>query len=45
MKEKRKMMEAMVRRLDGGLVTLKKAGEDTQTLSEELLIKNEEVSK
>lgn len=45
MKEKRKMMEAMVRRLDGGLVTLKKAGEDTQTLSEELVIKNEEVSK
>jgi dynein heavy chain len=45
MKEKRKMMEAMVRRLDGGLVTLKKAGEDTQKLSEELKVKNEEVSK
>jgi dynein heavy chain len=40
LKEKRKMMDSMVRRLDGGLVTLKKAAEDTAILSTELAEKN-----
>ena len=36
LKNKRKMMDGLVRRLDGGLVTLKKAAEDTAILSKEL---------
>lgn len=36
LKNKRKLMDSMVRRLDGGLVTLKKAAEDTEVLSVKL---------
>lgn len=37
-------MEALVRRLDGGLVTLKKAAEDTEILSKELAEKNKVIA-
>lgn len=40
LKGKRKEKDALVRRLDGGLVTLKKAAEDTEILSQELSEKN-----
>lgn len=44
LKNKRKMMDGLVRRLDGGLVTLKKAAEDTAILSKELEKKNKVIS-
>lgn len=44
LKDKRKMMDGMVRRLDGGLVTLKKASEDTAILSEKLAEKNKVIA-
>jgi dynein heavy chain len=44
LKDKRKLMDAMVRRLDGGLVTLKKAAEDTEILSAELAEKNKVIA-
>jgi dynein heavy chain len=44
LKEKRKMMDGLVRRLDGGLVTLKKAAEDTEALSIELAEKNKVIA-
>lgn len=44
LKDKRKLMDAMVRRLDGGLVTLKKAAEDTAILSTELAEKNKVIA-
>lgn len=44
LKNKRKMMDSLVRRLDGGLVTLKKAAEDTEILSKELAEKNKVIA-
>jgi dynein heavy chain len=44
LKDKRKLMDAMVRRLDGGLVTLKKAAEDTELLSVDLAEKNKVIA-
>lgn len=38
------MMDGLVRRLDGGLVTLKKAAEDTEALSIELAEKNKVIA-
>ena len=37
-------MDSNVRRLEGGLATLVKAQEDTEVLSKELAIKNEEIA-
>lgn len=37
-------MDGLVRRLDGGLVTLKKAAEDTEILSKELAEKNKVIA-
>jgi dynein heavy chain len=39
----RKNIDSLVRRLEGGLTTLAKASEDTEVLSKELAIKNEEI--
>lgn len=44
LKDKRKMLDSAVRRLEGGLTTLAKASEDTQVLSEELAVKNAEIA-
>lgn len=44
LKEKRKGNDALVRRLDGGLVTLAKAAEDTEILSKELAEKNKVIN-
>lgn len=44
LKNKRKLMDGLVRRLDGGLVTLKKAAEDTEILSKELAEKNKVIA-
>jgi dynein heavy chain len=44
LRDKRKLMDSMVRRLDGGLVTLKKAAEDTAILSTELAEKNKVIA-
>jgi len=41
LKDKRKLMEKLVQRLDGGLAQLKAAAEDTEVLSKELTIKNQ----
>jgi dynein heavy chain len=43
--DKRKLFDALVRRLEGGLTTLKRAEEDTKVLSQELSIKNVEIAK
>lgn len=43
--EKRKLMDNLVRRLDGGLNTLAKAQEDTEALSKELAIQNAAIAK
>jgi predicted DCC family thiol-disulfide oxidoreductase YuxK len=41
---KRKRMDNLVRRLDGGLLTLKRASEDTKELSETLAVQNKEIA-
>jgi hypothetical protein len=41
---KRKMMDGMVRRLDGGLITLARAQEDTEELSKVLEVKNKDIA-
>jgi len=42
--QKRKMMDGMVRRLDGGLVTLVRAAEDTEELQKVLEVKNKDIA-
>jgi dynein heavy chain len=41
---KRKQMDGMVRRLDGGLITLARAQEDTEELSKVLEVKNKDIA-
>lgn len=42
--QKRKTMDGMVRRLDGGLVTLVRAAEDTEELQKVLEVKNKDIA-
>ena len=42
--DKRKLMDKLVQRLDGGLAQLKAAAEDTEALSKELTIKNQVIA-
>lgn len=44
LRDKRKILDSGVRRLEGGLTTLAKAAEDTKVLSADLAIKNEEIA-
>ena len=45
LKDKRTLYDHNVRRLEGGLATLKKAQEDTEVLSLELAEKNKDIAK
>jgi len=45
LKDKRTLYDNNVRRLEGGLTTLKKAQEDTEVLSIELAEKNKDIAK